>query len=82
MTMLVGLVVVIALALLDHPVAACKALASGLLLLAVYRAIDRSPKSWLAVRSYAFDIAVLLGLSVLILLFSPFAGVLMPQILR
>lgn len=77
---LIGLVSLVGLGAIGHPVRATWGLSLMLFCLGLYRLIDRDPQAWLAVRSWGKDCLVLFTLSILLGLLAPYGGFLMPMV--
>lgn len=78
-TALVAAIIGIAIVgFIGHPVFASRIFSLMLLLLGVYRLLDRSPNAWCAVRSWWIDCLTLFILSIALFILAPYGGIIMP----
>lgn len=76
--LLIGIIGIVTLGFIGHPVFASRMFSLMLLILGVYRLLDRSPNAWCAVRSWWLDCLALFTLSIMLLILAPYGGMIMP----
>ncbi|WP_311590322.1 hypothetical protein [Varibaculum massiliense] len=76
--LLIGIIGIVTLGFIGHPVFASRMFSLMLLILGVYRLLDRSPNAWCAVRSWWLDCLALFTLSIMLFILAPYGGMIMP----
>ena len=76
--LVVGIIGITIAGFIGHPVFTSRIFSLMLLLLGVYRLLDRSPNAWCAVRSWLLDCIALFTLSVALFIPAPYGGIIMP----
>lgn len=76
--LLIGIIGIVTLGFIGHPVFASRMFSLMLLILGGYRLLDRSPNAWCAVRSWWLDCLALFTLSIMLFILAPYGGMIMP----
>lgn len=76
--LVVGIIGITIAGFIGHPVFTSRIFSLMLLLLGVYRLLDRSPNAWCAVRSWRLDCIALFTLSIALFILAPYGGIIMP----
>ena len=76
--LVIGIIGITIAGFIGHPVFTSRMFSLMLLMLGVYRLLDRSPKAWCAVRSWWLDCIALFSLSIALFILAPYGGIIMP----
>ena len=76
--LVIGIIGITIAGFIGHPVFTSRMFSLMLLMLGVYRLLDRSPTAWCAVRSWWLDCIALFSLSIALFILAPYGGIIMP----